>query len=325
MDFNFLRSYFQSKKAVFVATITTIFGGLAGLALALWPESNIVGATSYAVFFILFLLLTTSVGIHIYEQLGKSLVDQVAESSRKVFQELVEQASNQQEQSYRYSAQRYGIGYESLSVECTIDEKGAATIRRRVELKAYADLEELDTYLQIPESDNDEDISLQERSPRSLSEGKSIVIKDLKKDSGRLTALFKFIPSLRSGESLTYEVTETIVAGSFAIGLTEEELNQRADKVEYFGWNINRPTRRLSIQIYFPESAKPRIVHDARVRYALAVGLPSRTVQREEQKFLERPILSGPEGTQYLLKFDVEYPMTGLIYLLSWDPTPVPE
>jgi hypothetical protein len=112
---------------------------------------------------------------------------------------------------------------------------------------------------------------------------------------------------------------EKVPAGAFAIDLTKEELMKRETPDDYFGWNINRPTQKLALHVYFPEDTKPQ-VYGILVRYASASGFPADRPQYEEQRNLDRPIMTGPEGDRFVLKLKVEYPMIGLIYILYWRP-----
>jgi len=226
------------------------------------------------------------------------------------------------ETSYKYLAERSGMGYDRLEVDCTIGPDGSALVRRKVTLEAYSEIGELDAFLLIPESQppGEEARKITAVGISSLSPGWSVSLADTFEALGSLYTVIKVAPPLSEGQSITYQMTEMLPPGLYAIGFTKEELAARKTPYDYFGWNINRPTRKLSLRVWFPEAVKPN-VYSGEVRYASAApGFPSERLQHEEQKRLERPSLIGPEGGRYFLKLDVDYPMIGLIYILRWQP-----
>ena len=222
---------------------------------------------------------------------------------------------------YLYMSERYGIGYGSTQVECNIREDGSATVRREIKIEAVSKTDELDTFMSIPESappgEADREISI--RSARSLTPGWEVVSRRSYGKKGALSIVVTISPPIGEGESVVYELVEELPSKLYAIDLTETELMKRETPYDYFGWNINRPTRKLLMKVYFPEGIKPE-VYGGEVRYASAApGLPSERRQHEEEKRL-KPFLAGPEGGRYFLKLDVDYPMIGLIYILRWEP-----
>lgn len=256
-------------------------------------------------------------------RMGRLIAEQVATRPASSFPDSaavpVPTLSNA-EQAYTYFASRYGIGYASLEVECTIRSDGSATIRRVVAIEAYSEVNRLDTYLLIPERiDADQPAPISLTQVRSLTPGVNVTLIDTKKELMRLSAIIAISPPLYQGKGVTYEVIEEIPARSFAIDLTEEELAQRKTPYDYFAWNINRPTRKLALRVYFPEYPRHEI-YGAEVRYASASGFPAERLQYEERKNLKGPVMVGPQGGRYVMQLDVDYPMTGLIYVMHWQP-----
>lgn len=229
--------------------------------------------------------------------------------------------TNEAEQAYTYSAKRYGVSYDSIEVECRIDKDGSAQVKRKVEVHAHSLLSDLDTFLLIP-SDSPPPGDLWEidfLKVRSLTTGQNVTLDETVEEFGRLSAILKISPPLYEGAIVTYEVVEKLPDGLYAIGYTRADLEKRPTKDDYFGWNINRPTKKLIIQVTFPHFDAPQI-YSAEVRYASASGFSAVRPQYEEQKRL-RPKLIGPsEDNQYTLNLEVEYPMHGLVYILRWQP-----
>ena len=226
------------------------------------------------------------------------------------------------EETYRHLAQRYGMGYNQLEIHCTITPDGSALVQRKMTLEAYSEIGELDAFLLIPEpqSPGEEARKITAIDISSLNPGWNVSLADTFEALGSLYTVIRISPPLSEGQSIAYQLTEMLPSGLYAIGFTKEELAARKTPYDYFGWNINRPTRKLSLRVWFPEAVKPN-VYSGEVRYASAApGFPSERLQHEEQKRLERPSLIGPEGGRYFLKLDVDYPMIGLIYILRWQP-----
>lgn len=223
------------------------------------------------------------------------------------------------EQAYAYFASRYGIGYDLIQVQWTIDRDGSATLRRIIEIEAFSKIENLDTYLLIPESSQERQIDFV--SVDSLTEGRTVTLSDIKKELGRLSALTTISPPLNRGEKIRYSMKEKLPKGLYAIDMTAAELAKRRADYDYSGWNINRPTRKISLQVEFPPYFKPNIF-SSEVRYASASGFASVRTHYEEEQNSTPTLTLGPTGDRFLLKLEVDYPMLGLIYILRWRPIP---
>lgn len=226
--------------------------------------------------------------------------------------------------AYDYDADRYGIGYESLDIECLVGVDGGAQVERKVTVAAHSRIETLDTYLVVPErSASGTPFAIDTLKLEALSGDRELTFAPLRDQSGKVTVGINFSPPLLAGETTAYGLRQVVAPGTYAVNLPAAELAQR-ELPDYFAWNINRPTRRLVIRIYFPEAAKPTI-YGARAQYASASGLPSRTDHHKEQLGGHlKTRMRGPFGGQYVLELTVDQPMVGLIYMLQWTPSPRP-
>ncbi len=225
------------------------------------------------------------------------------------------------DQFYTYSTKRYGIGYDSLDIECIIDEDGSAVIRREVVATAYSEVDTLYTYLlTAEESPSGKKRNLQHGNLKSLTESKSVTWKaNKKRRDDRLSGEIIIFPPLSVGESITYEMRENLPKKLFAINLSKIELGKRETPWDYINWNIIRPTRKLSLRVYFPEYAKPKYVN-AEVRYSTPAGLSIGNLQHEERKLLHDQVKEETGGGQSVLKLEIDYPMPGLVYEIRWLP-----
>lgn len=226
------------------------------------------------------------------------------------------------EHTYQYISERYGIGYLSLDVQWNIKEDGSALLQRTIDTKAYSTVERLDTYLLVPEGDpvgNERHISHDIIESLDPDPDRNITLIDIKRELNKLSALIAISPPLNPGDTTKFRMKERLSTGLYAVNLSPSEVSQREKPYDYSGWTINRPTKKLSLQVFFPEGMKPK-VYGAEVRYASASGFPSEQLQYEEQKRLNKARLLGPEGGRYVLTLDVDYPMIGLIYILRWHP-----
>lgn len=226
------------------------------------------------------------------------------------------------ERAYRYMAAHYGIGYDRLEVSCLLQNDGSAIIRRELTVKAYSRIDGLETSLQIPETSK----------PRSWDESSHVRVESLTGNYvvslGPVTrrekiqfAQIRFAPELNPGRNLTFTLTEELFPGIFATGLSSTDVEKLNEK-DYFGWNIDRPTRTLHLEVYFPEKIKPQ-VFGTLVQYNIAFSdTKTARYQYEEQKRLREPALGQSKDGKWVLALDIYYPMVGLMYILYWLPVP---
>ena len=141
----------------------------------------------------------------------------------------------------------------------------------------------------------------------------------LKRAGNKQFAQIVFAPELAEGKSLTFTVSEDLFPGIFAMGLSHRDVDKLNER-DYFGWNIDRPTRALHLKVYFPKRVKPQ-KFGTLVQYSLAFSdTQTARYQYEEQKRLTAPVLSKSEEGRYFLSLDVKYPMVGLIYYIVLAP-----
>lgn len=231
-----------------------------------------------------------------------------------------EPALPEAEVAHRYLSESYGWSYDTIELEVTVRKDGSAKVRRVGRVEAYSMLDSIDTFLLIPEeAPGDEKRGIEIVGVESMSPDRDISWRFVR-GARTLGAELTIVPRLNCGETFTYAMEENLF-GLYAIDLSAGELAKRETPWDYFGWTIKRPTRHLSIKVYFPEEIKPS-VYDNEVRYASATIdiLDENRVFFEAQRALERPSLTGPKGGQYCLQQNVEYPTIGLIYALRWDP-----
>lgn len=225
------------------------------------------------------------------------------------------------EGAYQRYAERYGMAYDELQLECTIDPQGSAVIERKVLVTAYSEISQLETALVVPEkAPEGAQWEFDLPQAKSLDADREVVLEKVERGDGKISGRLLIAPKLIARDQFGYKMEERL-ANLFAIGLTEDQLAGRRNPNEYFGWTINRPTRKLSMTIYFPDDFRPRLCDVAVKHASVAPGLPSETYQNEEQKRLGMPHLVK-QGKRFALKLDVDYPMVGLVYILSWRPQP---
>ena len=320
-----------SKTARVLALVAGIGSLIALIALVLPTESRVVpwlagtylGLVGLGVLAIALESPGRRLWTHFITDLARALGNQ--SSSKTLPEPGPSESVDDAERCYKYGAERYGIGYDDLDIECLIHQDGSATVTRRVDVEAFSQIDKLDTYLVIPEAPLEgETWDIDLLQVRSLFPGMEVALAYVKEAQGRLSALLTIRPPLIRGQQVQYEMREELPERLYGIGLTEEEQSKRKTPYDYFGWTISRPTKRLRLRVFFPERLTPE-GHGLEVRYASAApGIPSETFQLEEQRRLGRPSLDGPQADRFSLKLEVEYPMTGLVYILRWEPlTPV--
>lgn len=321
-------SFFESKTVRIIALVGAVLAAATKLVdLVISSHPTVQTATTVILLLIgIYLLLAMSQELFKLNRLASRIVDKIEELTPSLSSQPSTPTSkntpavDEDEQCYGTIAERYGIGYDSLDVECVIAEDGSAMVTRRVQVDACSEIGELDTFLLIRESaPTGEERYIDLIEARSLTPDWDVSVTDVRKEYGRLSALVAISPPLTEDQNVGYELKEQLPAGLYAIDLTKEQIKERETPYEYFGWNINRPTRKLTLTVYFPEAINRPATYGAEVWIASASGMPSNRVQHEEQKRLKRPVLDSVGG-RYFLRLSVDYPMIGLIYILRWQP-----
>lgn len=250
--------------------------------------------------------------------LNKSPRNLVGQTKQEPSNTFVEQ------ETYTYTASRYGIGYSSIDVQWTVNMDGSAKVQRMIDVEAYSEISNLDTFLLVPEqsvAENGDLIGFESIS--SITPGVTISMLQEEEKSGRQSTLIAISPPMNIGDSMTYKMIENLPEDLYAINITADELRTRTTPYDYAGWTINRPTKHITLRVFFPEGVKPPSIYSAEVRYSTASGFPSTRIQHEEQKKM-KPEIIGLEGNRYILRLVVPYPMVGLIYILRWQPDSFP-
>jgi len=224
------------------------------------------------------------------------------------------------EKVYQYSAERYGIGYNLLDVSCDLRYDGSATIKRKVTVEAFSRMNGLETSLLIPETFEPGAWSEQNRvNVASASQPYIVSLGTYKRTGNKQFVQIVFAPELAERKSLVFTLTEDLFPGIFAMGLSHKDTDKLLEK-DYFGWNIDRPTHALRLQVLFPKRVKPK-VFGTLVQYSVAFSdIQTARYHYEEQKGLNDPVLSESENGRYSLSLDVKHPMVGLTYTLFWLP-----
>lgn len=224
--------------------------------------------------------------------------------------------------AYRFHAERYGLGYEQLDVGCAIRADGSATVERQVLLEAFSELDAIDTFLMVPEKTvGNQFRALQDAEPICDTPGKTLRLEKIPGKGGASLARIRVIPSLRPREKLQFSLCQEAPAGTFAVGLSHEQLEQRGTRADYLGWTINRPTGFLHLTVTFPGQYIP-VWHDREVSYAetLFGSTGLQIPQRTERERLRGPFIVETAPQRCELTLDVDYPMVGLVYRIKWQP-----
>lgn len=121
-------------------------------------------------------------------------------------------------------------------------------------------------------------------------------------------------PPLEAGEELAYQQTHFLtLPGLYSINQTQAEVSKRNDPMDYWAWQIGRPTRKLILKVTFPFGSMPDEFYLI-TGYALSQGMipieqvnPSQTTVQMDEK-------GGA------LTAEIEYPYLNLIYMFGWKP-----
>jgi hypothetical protein len=205
----------------------------------------------------------------------------------------------------------YGMSYESLIVDCTIRHDGSAIFQRKIDLSANLPIQEMDHYMLLPEASlKGEALELVEITPPGPFRKLTPTVTAL--SSGRMALTVSIQPSMSPGDHIRYQVKEKSPPSLYAVTGLEE----RKVEYDYFAWDISRPTKRLEINIFFPEDVQPV---DSELDVWYAVG-QSRSRHDPEYKRVRDYLHGRQEGVHYTLGATVPYPVLGLSYVIKWSP-----
>jgi hypothetical protein len=227
------------------------------------------------------------------------------------------------EDIFDYLVTRYGIGYTRLTIHCSIGADGSALITRDVELIARSTLENLDIVMIVP-ANQDGTWNIPSVEIYSAAIERRVEIVQERADSLRQSALMRITPPLQAGDWFRYTTKEQLPEKFYAFSETVDELQKSKEKGElfglsdYFGWNINRPTRQLNLEISFPDGWTP-VDDGVKVLYATASSFPSTREQSEEAQRVRYERISSTNN-RYQIKLESRHPMIGLIYIITWLP-----
>jgi len=225
------------------------------------------------------------------------------------------------EDVFHYLAERYGVGHRSLAIECRIGEDGSAAVQRTATVQAYTELAKLDAFLVIPEDPpaGEGDRTIDPGDVRSLTKGWDLSPAHHRLLAGRLYTSLAITPPLREGETITYQMTERLPAGLYAIDLTAEGMEKRRTSCGYLGWSITKPTQSLSLNVHLPEGFEAVDLRSGVLYASAAPGFPTDRAPREVQERLGNRLRVVPVAGHLVLKLDVDYPVVGLVYRVRWE------
>lgn len=221
-------------------------------------------------------------------------------------------------EAYRYLSGKYGWGYDSTDITCVIERNGDALYQRIVSVDSQTHNEWVEQSLLVKQvSGARENVKLIDPMGRAQLSEKS---EDLQ---GGYVTRVSFTPPLKPDDHHSFTLLEDLKDQTYRIGVQPKDLEDTPDKVDYVGWRIDRPMRRLSLQVTFPQGFCPR-TEDALYAAACYQPLPldTRKARRhsEEEKRLKIEKLSRTPAGQERFHLLVPDPMLGLVYMIVWDP-----
>lgn len=225
--------------------------------------------------------------------------------------------------AFQNAAERYGLAYESLDVKWIINSDGSAIVNREIEITATYRLDELDTFLAYGSEQTGEgkpgEINRAFVEVESLTQRSKISVKDIRLTGSRLSALLGIVPPLTHGQSMTYRMRHQVPKGFYTIFRDSTGSDPNKD-YDHSGWTISRPTRNLHLRVYLPTGNVKPEEYDLHVLYASASDFPTQRAHYEEGARAPQVELRETDQERYLLELSIDYPVTGLVYVLRWLP-----
>jgi uncharacterized protein YfkK (UPF0435 family) len=238
-----------------------------------------------------------------------------------------------EEPAYLYLARRFGLGIQSAQIECSINLDGSASSERTVVIEAYTKIEEIDTFMLFPDADDiiaklnivnfsvldDKKYFGKYKIGTDILAIKAKTKIEIFNSASRMKIYFS--PALEIGDRITYILKEEAIGSVFVLANPYDNDSPSIEETESFAWPIFQPTKFLKLAIDFPKYHGPNW-YVGEARRASSTGLSYGPIICSELKRLNRPSLAGPDDEgHFRLRFDIEYPMMGLVYLLRWLPS----
>jgi hypothetical protein len=301
-----LESPTLKRFAVVVSLLAGIFK-LAGGAFPDQIQDIAIGLFAVAVGYLVLSTLRTA---SLYLESGKKW--------RTEIEQRLETRIPDDEGVFGQTAKRYGMGYESMDIECEVRDDGVK-LHRLLRIRAYSVLRQIDNTLYLRQ-DAGSSNQLVPPTIKSMDNSRTLSIEHAVEVPN--TVVVSISPPLRETETAEFVLTEEIRGAFYKTTISRAELQRRnrENDQDFFAWRIDRPTRKLSLKVTFPSNAKPT-EYSYNVFFApITQGLPTRE-QHEELKRLNGPLLRTSHRGQPQLVLDVDYPAVGLLYAIYWNPS----
>jgi len=230
---------------------------------------------------------------------------------------VIKEEERRAKKAYDANSILYGLAYEDLVVHGTLHDDGSMTIGREIKLRAYLpNISSIDHYLIAPEAPKTGDL-IETKNLIFKSPFRTLPWKEITRTPNRISILISIFPALKVGETLAYELREKIPMNAMATTL--EKLKEHNMDYESFEWDIGRPAKNLSLNVWFPEHLAPT---SGNVGVDVWYSPDSRLTHEEEYRRIEKHHLYVKEGTQWRFELSLPYPVVGLTYVLKWVPPP---
>lgn len=220
--------------------------------------------------------------------------------------------------SYKFYAERFGVGHRQVTFECRIDDKGGAEASRTVRVDAFSEIQFLDTILLFdhngPNGNTDERFEGVEITSIDTNRSRKIRHEQRILDNQPGVAHnILFDPPLQRNDTSGYIMKEK-GHGFFRLG----SIGEREER-EFFGWSTERPTQLLELIVIFPEGQYPGQARTEVSRTSCSGGREN-PPKRNEMKRVGDPQTAKLEDGRFALKLSINYPVHGLVYKMTWDP-----
>lgn len=218
---------------------------------------------------------------------------------------------------YLYNARRFGVGNENVEFYCEINPDGSAFVKRRITVDAFSTINLLnETFLMRGDThgENTEALLPQVKDVSVIDSTRRMQMEYLFEPESRSTPIM-ISPSLKSGESAIYELSEVTQSRSFI--LPDHANDSFFDGYEIFAWSVSLPTKRLLLQATFPQGVNPGVCV-AEVRRASSSNILNAPLSDIENERVDVPRVKINDQGNYTVSLSVDYPMAGLVYFIKW-------
>lgn len=220
---------------------------------------------------------------------------------------------------FEANAYLYGVAFDSIKVKATINSRGGADFHHEMHINATRHgVQSIERFTNVFfDPYNEPTLPILPEMKYDLSDGQTVFLTPeiLSSQPKKIEWLLTANPEYPVDVPLPY-VYKTKITGQ-AFSMTTFDLEKSGNQLEWFSQHISYPTKRLIVQVDFPQGYVPKnagvaVWNTPNVKHLNKIE-HDRLLSNQSSKVYEK------DGIVSLV-LQVEYPITGVHYVITWMP-----